>query len=345
MKRDQNFQKISWFWDHYQRGLLNLDPPYQRRSVWNQEYKDYFIDTVLLGYPAPALFLYEETEPDGRATYNVVDGKQRLSTIFEFIGGEFPVAENAEKTALRGLYFKGLSDNLRVDFFNYKFSVEYIPATDENIINGIFDRINRNTAKLSPQELRHARFDGEFITAAEELTEYMQQELPPNFPRIVGRSRRQMKDIELTSEVLLYLEIGPRNLSQAELDEAFSSRESAWEQRRDIEKRFRRAIEALRKLTEIDVDDPLVKTRFRNQADFYSLFGTIASLQKSGKEKGASKTLLSRLTDFATKVDSAEARGDNPNISKYYDAVRSHSNDTVPRTTRIQILTALIQGS
>ena len=65
MVRKQNFQTIAWFWDLYQRDRLDLDPPYQRRSVWNQNYKNYFIDTILLGYPAPAIFLNEEISPDG----------------------------------------------------------------------------------------------------------------------------------------------------------------------------------------------------------------------------------------------------------------------------------------
>ncbi|MDJ0845811.1 DUF262 domain-containing protein [Crocosphaera sp.] len=89
MNRTINFQTISWFWDLYNRGLLELDPPYQRRSVWNQEYKDYFIDTVLNGYPAPAIFVYQEITPDGVSKISIVDGKQRLSTLFEFAKNEF----------------------------------------------------------------------------------------------------------------------------------------------------------------------------------------------------------------------------------------------------------------
>ena len=85
-KRRQNFQTVSWFWDLYQRKFLDLDPPYQRRSVWNQSYKDDFIDTVLLQYSSPAIFLYEEISPDtGLSKYHVVDGKQRLTAIFDFI--------------------------------------------------------------------------------------------------------------------------------------------------------------------------------------------------------------------------------------------------------------------
>lgn len=43
MSRAINFQTVSWFWDLYTRGLLDLEPPYQRRSVWNQEYKDFWL--------------------------------------------------------------------------------------------------------------------------------------------------------------------------------------------------------------------------------------------------------------------------------------------------------------
>jgi len=83
-ERRQSFQTIAWFRDLYVRQLLNLDPPYQRRSVWNQAYRNFFIETILLKYPAPAIFIHEDISPEGLATYSVVDGKQRLTTIFEF---------------------------------------------------------------------------------------------------------------------------------------------------------------------------------------------------------------------------------------------------------------------
>ncbi len=75
--RRQNFQTISWFSDLFKRKLLNLEPPYQRRSVWNQSYKNDFIDTILLQYPAPAIFLYEEVSVEGVSIYQVVDVANR----------------------------------------------------------------------------------------------------------------------------------------------------------------------------------------------------------------------------------------------------------------------------
>jgi hypothetical protein len=161
-ERRQTTQSIAWFWDLYKRELLDLDPPYQRRSVWSQSYKDYFVDTILLDYPAPAVFLYEDIDEDGIAEYSVVDGKQRLSTVFGFLGNEFPVSDTASITGLRGLSFADLPPEVKKRFYGYQFAIEFLPTTDAGTLSNIFDRINRNVARLTPQELRHARFDGLF---------------------------------------------------------------------------------------------------------------------------------------------------------------------------------------
>src|SRR5262245_16123769 len=125
MPRRQNLQTLSWFYDLHTRGLLDLDPPYQRRSVWSQNFKDYFVDTVLLNFPAPAIFLYEQISADGRSIYHVVDGKQRLTTLFEFIRGAFPVADTSDLSNARGKYFASLDDSLKKAFWSYQFLVEY----------------------------------------------------------------------------------------------------------------------------------------------------------------------------------------------------------------------------
>jgi uncharacterized protein with ParB-like and HNH nuclease domain len=114
----------------------------------------------------------------------VVDGKQRLTAIFEFVSGAFPVAEDAELTHLRGRYFDQLSNGEKTLFWTYEFRVEYLPTNEEGLINKIFQRINKNTAKLTPQELRHARFYGPFITAAEDLAAAMSTIFPEGFPAL-----------------------------------------------------------------------------------------------------------------------------------------------------------------
>jgi hypothetical protein len=281
MNRAINFQTVSWFWDLYTRHLLELDPPYQRRSVWNQEYKNFFIDTVLNGYPAPAIFLYQEITPQGISKYSMVDGKQRLSTLFEFAENKFPVSENATITRLRGKYFDDLENEVKQGFWKYQFAIEYIPSSNEAIINDIFDRINRNVSKLTPQELRHAKFNGLFINTAEDLTDWMFSLLPQNFPSIDSKSKKQMKDVELVAQLLLFLEEGVKSYNQDYLDQAFSERDLLWDNKHEIESEFRKVIELIRNiLLECPTDINLCKTRLKNQADFYSLFGAIAELNR-----------------------------------------------------------------
>lgn len=342
MARRHNFQTFSWFYDLWSRQLLDLDPPYQRRSVWNQAFKDYFVDTVLLAYPSPALFLFEDITPDGRSLYHVVDGKQRLTTLIDFVQDAFPVSERSQSRHSPGTYFSSLSDPDKKAFWGYQFLVEYIPTDDENIINAIFDRINRNVAKLTPQELRHAKLDGEFIATAETLADWMAEVLPRNFPRFAPQSRKQMKDVEFVALLLLLIEEGPKSYSQDDLDRAFSDRDAGWDSRHDIEGVFRQTISTISGLIQsLDDQQPLLFSRLRNQADFYSLVGAIAALGSDGNLAPLPVAAL-RLIEFVQNVENEVTRAQQPDLVAYYDAARSASNDKGPRETRIAVIRRLL---
>lgn len=345
LPRRQNSQTISWFSDVFKRKLLNLEPPYQRRSVWNQSYKNDFIDTVLLQFPAPAIFLYEEVSPEGTSLYQVVDGKQRLTAVFEFASGVFPVSEDSPVTHLRGKYFEQLSRDEKTGFWTYQFPVEYLPTNDETVINTIFQRINKNTARLTRQELRHARFNGLFITAVEELADYLFQTLPEGFPRIEGQSRKQMKDVEMVANLLLALETGIRGYSQDELDEAFSDRDDVWAEAASVRKRFIDTANCLRQLSSTPEEYPLYKTRLRNQADFYSFFTAVAELLQRAEINCSDEEHASNVSEFLAAVDSEEARQTDAAARDYFRAARSNSNDSGPRKTRHQIMSRVLMGT
>jgi len=346
MRRDMNFQTVGWFWDLFNRELLIMDPPYQRRSVWTQDYKDYFVDTVLHGYPAPALFLFRETTPDGISKYSVVDGKQRLSTLFEFARDHFPISEKptlATITRFRGKYFKDLSDNVKTSFWNYKFAVEYLPSSNEEIINNIFDRINRNVAKLTPQELRHAKFSGEFSFEVQKLSEWMFKKLPQGVPNISAQSRKQMKDDEFVAQLLLLIEEGPKKDSQDDLDVAFAQRDQNWESKDSTVMRFQDIIDYLAHLGKTEKGSAVLRSRLRNQADFFSLFGAINELMQSNKISQVQDP-ISKLENFIKIVDDPEKRKGMKVANDYSEAVRSASNDTGPRRLRISILQSVLVG-
>ena len=94
MARTISPQDVSWFLDLNEKGQLDLDPPYQRRSVWTPKDKRFFIDTILNNYPAPPIFLHKTLDDNGRATYHVVDGKQRLNTIIDFANNKIRIPDD-----------------------------------------------------------------------------------------------------------------------------------------------------------------------------------------------------------------------------------------------------------
>ncbi|MER7137439.1 DUF262 domain-containing protein [Streptomyces sp. NPDC000341] len=345
LERRQSLQTIAWFNDLNKRQLLNLTPPYQRRSVWNQQYREYFIETIMLGYPAPAIFLHEDIRSDGTAHYNVVDGKQRLTAIFEFIAGNFAIAEDSALERYQGKYFSTLDDTIKKSFWTYQFLVEYLPTTDEATLNNVFDRINRNVAKLTKQELRHAKFDGRFARATEDMTELVESELPTNVPHIAAASKRQMKDVELVAQLLLLIENGPQAFSQEELDEAYSNRDEAWEVETIARARFTETTAYLKLMfaTEWFTGFPASVRRIRNQADFYSLFGAVFNLQQSDQLPDAA-TASERLAGFLESVSDESRRSNVADAVMYYDAARSASNDAKQRNTRIRIISEILTG-
>lgn len=347
MSRTINFQTVSWFWDLYTRHLLDLEPPYQRRSVWNQEYKDFFIDTVLNEYPAPAIFLYQEITPEGVSKYGVVDGKQRLSTLFSFAEKKFPVSETATITRIRGKYFTDLENEFKQKFWKYQFAVEYVQSDDEVIINNIFDRINRNVSKLTPQELRHAKFSGVFITTAEDLTDWMISVLPQNFPSIPLKARQQMKDVEFVTLLLLFLEEGVKSYRQDDLDKAFNERDLVWEERDEIEAQFKKVIELTKELlNQCPSNINLCKTRLKNQADFYSLFGAVSELNADSQLQITSE-VCNRIDVFFKLLDSPETRITISAVQDYYDAISTSlgSAGIEKNKTRINILKSVLSGT
>lgn len=345
MQRRAEFRPFSWLHDLWRRDQLDLSPPYQRRSVWSEKFRHDFVTTVTLNYPCPAIFLYEEIRPDGTFNYKVVDGKQRLTTLLDFVTNKIPVPEDHPTPSIRGLLFDALPDETKLSVWRYQFSVEFVEQENENLINDIFNRINKNVAKLSQQELRHALFNGVFITAAEQLTEYVEETLPPRFPNIAPQSRRQMKDVENVSLMLLFIENGERSVSQSDLDKAYRDREEDWPNRVQAMTEFRAAIDYVRQVLAHDADSMIINSRLKNQADFYSLFAAIVELDRIGQRLPADQA-CARLVGWLEELRQVEqedvATGTFPDTEAYLAAARAASNDAGPRRVRIDRMKAVL---
>ncbi|MEX8500278.1 DUF262 domain-containing protein [Leptothrix ochracea] len=200
---------------------INLNPSYQRKSAWSSEQMSFLIDSILRNYPIPPIFLRTNLDSvTGKAKYDVIDGKQRLTSIFKFIAGEISSSSNDAKSdsdsdELDGISFEDLkSDNLkevRSHFWSYDIPVEYVTSDDTDIIDHVFDRLNRNGERLNGQELRNSQYYDtkllKFVKEKAESSTWMSV--------LANLKTNRLEDHELVSE-LLFLVIEKKILDSSE---------------------------------------------------------------------------------------------------------------------------------
>src|SRR5208282_5887492 len=264
--RKPTLQAVGWLRDMYNAKLLDLDPPYQRRSVWNNAYKQFFIDTVLKNYPVPPIFVNMEVTGTGATIYHVIDGKQRLSAILEFLEDGFPISkEKYSPQNLAGKYFSALELTTQKSIYGYFLPFEFFTHANLLEFTKILDRFNRNVARLTEQELRHARYSGEFISLMEQLADEPFWKVKKIFSLA---DIRRMRDVEFVS-VLFVLEMHGI-LEGDDLDSYYADYDEGVPDKSEHVTRFRGVLTAVERL------DPLLPgTRFRNKADLYSLFSAL----------------------------------------------------------------------
>jgi Protein of unknown function DUF262 len=205
-------------------------PSFQRNYVWDVKRASRLIESLLLGLPVPQVFLYEES----RNSFLVIDGQQRLLSVFFFAKGRFPKTNS--RAAIRSLLNEGKGieeaalqdDNLFEDFKlrlgkspagtpnrfhgkkyatlgEYKATLDLRtirnvvvkqtrPSGDSSIFE-IFSRLNTGGVNLSQQEIRAALFHSQFMSTVLEMNE------KPDWRRLLGIpvADSRMRD----SEVLL----------------------------------------------------------------------------------------------------------------------------------------------
>jgi hypothetical protein len=221
MDRRPTTQDISWFLDLNRNGQLNLDPPYQRRSVWSPRDRRFFLDTIFRGYACPAIFLHKRLEDGGGSVYEVVDGKQRLQTILTFVDNKIALAADFGDVALNGKKWRDLPSEKQRRFWDYVLPVEFIKTVEGTVVNEVFERLNRNSRKLDRQELRHARNEGWFITFVEKEPD--EDDFWKLYKISTTATSRRMGDVQFISELLLLLlRKQIRGFDQDELDDAYS---------------------------------------------------------------------------------------------------------------------------
>lgn len=146
----------------YNKGKLIYEVDFQRSELWQPKQKYELIESILMGLPLP-IFYFKQSEDE----YIVVDGKQRLSTLFSFFRNEFSLKNLRVLDELNGKRFNDLTGKYSIyqsqleDYQIYSHLI--LPPTPDKILFDIFDRVNRGGTKLNKQEIRNALYHGKGI--------------------------------------------------------------------------------------------------------------------------------------------------------------------------------------
>lgn len=135
-----------------------LDSDFQREDIWTPQRKAELVESVLMGLPLPIFYFNQDKY--GRLI--VVDGRQRLTALFEYMDDQFALGKLKILSNMNGLKFSQLSPLMANRLEDYQLQAHVIlPPTPDRIKFDIFDRVNRGGMQLNKQEIRNALYQGE----------------------------------------------------------------------------------------------------------------------------------------------------------------------------------------
>lgn len=190
----------------YERDEIIIDPDFQRLFRWDDYQKTRFLESVLIGIPVPPIFVAE----DQNGKWEVVDGLQRISTLFSFFGllKNTPEKNNWVMCVgdlipeLGGLASKDLPLKLQLNIKRAACRIEIIKWNSAfDMRYELFNRLNTGGSVLTDQEIRNAIFRGvskEFNSFLKEASERIR------FVELVQPTARQQEQLYMEELVLRF---------------------------------------------------------------------------------------------------------------------------------------------
>ena len=332
-----------------ERGELILAPKFQRREVWSTKARSYLIDTILRGKPIPKVYMRQDINPETRkVTREIVDGQQRLQTVLTFIKDGFKISK-AHNEDYGGRFFSGLDQETQRDVLKYEFVVDLLQDMPDNEVYDLFARINTYSEKLKDQELRNAKFFGEFKSCVY----LMSKEFSTFFETNKIFSSKQilrMTEAEFISELLIAMQEGIKDRSKTGIDAAYRRYDDTFPNRKTHEKRFRETMDAIAAV----IGGDLPQIELSSPRLFYPLFCAILSLKtpipKLGVQKQhfrpadypKMKVALDEVDNLIDRIKESEKEHQDIELSadqrKFYNAYREHWVHAEERTILTQYL-------
>lgn len=344
LKKHETSFTIATLWEFNSLEKINLEPKYQRSSnVWSEEKQSFLIDSIVKNFPIPPIFLHEFIDlKSGKTKYNVIDGKQRLTSIFKFINGKLALPEECSEDGycddfLNGTYFPKWDNDkfteVKRDFWQYQINIVFIDSDEEKTINDVFDRLNRNGEPLTAQEFRKAMYSQYDLY---KLLSKLPSVAP--FEHILMRlDKNRYEDVEYCSELFFSMAEGKViDSNKGKLDELYekyflnemldASRQA------QLEYEFKKIALVLSSL--INNMQLYYKT---SVSHLYAMWMFAYTLCKENKDVSL---YIKSFSDFYTKV---KRKDNDPDIQRYIQSMQQSTKSAGSRNKRLYALLAYMK--
>lgn len=144
------------------KNTLQMDHVIQRQSgQWDGDKlkKSLLVHSILANYPVPPIYCLKEPISEKDYSYSILDGKQRLTTIFDYVDGRYPLDVETPSVViddttygLGGKYFTDLDPECQQELLRFKFTIYGFEDADDDLIEEIFFRLNNSTPLSKPQK-------------------------------------------------------------------------------------------------------------------------------------------------------------------------------------------------
>ena len=179
---------------------LIIRPIWQRNFVWNRRQSSLLIESFLIGMPVPVIYLARNSENK----FEVVDGQQRLSSVFDFIDGELELTGLEVRSDLNDCKYGELPEELQDKLTDSTISsIELSADTPRVAMRSMFERLNTNGTPLNAMEIRNCVYQGGLNDLIRELAEL------DDFKQCVNKSglSRRMEDRELVLRFIAFYQL------------------------------------------------------------------------------------------------------------------------------------------
>jgi hypothetical protein len=330
MKTTATNRKVRELLTHLREGKLIPRPDFQRRLVWNNKDKSSFLETVLLNYPFPEVYVAagDVNVETGEGTELLVDGQQRLTTLLQYFSG------SPDLVLYGGVQpYLALTREQKETFLQYDVVVRDLGLVEIDVLRNVFRRINATRYALNAMEIHNSRFEGDFKVFGEQFAQH------PFFEthRVFSASEiRRMQDVRFALIV-----------SVTALSTYFNRDDELEEYLRRYNDEFPMATDLKRELDAVlDLVDRMgfpPTSRLWKKADLFTAVIELHAAMFKRHVELLPAVVANSLGHFYSEVDDAERHGGpDSDPSRYYRAALQASNDRGSRVTRGEIVRRIL---